>query len=96
MAKTKIIKYSHKNTRQKAPSTKLEMLSCVEKTLALRNFIILNANAKVATNHFLLFSYTIHCVMSGYTNLGDFIQTIATKNALVRLFNKPICQRNLI
>ena len=72
MAKTKIIKYSHKNTRQKTPSTKLEMLSCVEQTLALRNFIILNANAKVATNHFLLFSYTIHCVMWIYKSRGFY------------------------
>lgn len=38
-------------------------------------------------NNFLLFSYESHLLKLNYINLGDYIQTIATKNALQNIFS---------
>lgn len=55
---------------------------------ALRNFVLPHANFPIHKNHFLLFSYNKHVPKYSHHNLGDFIQTIATKNALLSLNSK--------
>lgn len=40
------------------------------------------------SNHFILFDYSHHTYL-GYHNLGDFIQTIATKTAIEKNFTQP-------
>lgn len=57
-----------------------------EKILVFRDLIIPNDNASIAKNHFLLFTYTRHKVEVKHSNLGDFIQSIATKSAISTLF----------
>lgn len=52
---------------------------------ALRNFVLPHANLPIHKNHFLLFSYNKHIPKYSHHNLGDFIQTLATKNALLSL-----------
>lgn len=52
---------------------------------ALRNFVLPHANLPIQKNHFLLFSYNKHIPKYSHHNLGDFIQTLATKNALLSL-----------
>lgn len=53
--------------------------------LSLRNLVIPNGNQSIAKNHFLLLSYNKHIPKYSHHNLGDFIQTLATKNALLSL-----------
>ncbi|MBX7491452.1 polysaccharide pyruvyl transferase family protein [Helicobacter turcicus] len=53
--------------------------------LSLRNFVIPNDN-KPIKNHFLLFNYESHIFRVNQTNLGDYVQTLAVKNALTTLF----------
>lgn len=53
--------------------------------LAMRPFLMPNFKAKIKKDKFLLFSYEKHFPRFRGYNLGDFIQTIATKNALLSL-----------
>lgn len=53
--------------------------------LAMRPFLTPNLKAKIKKDKFLLFSYEKHFPRFRSYNLGDFIQTIATKNALLSL-----------
>ncbi len=54
--------------------------------LNLRHFIVPNPNAQIQQNHFLLFNFAKHSSQFGGNNLGDYIQTIATKNAITHYF----------
>lgn len=45
-----------------------------------------NPNAQIQQNHFLLFNFAKHLSQFGGNNLGDYIQTIATKNAITHYF----------
>lgn len=52
---------------------------------ALRNSVLPYANLPIRPSHFFLLSYNKHIPKYSHHNLGDFIQTIATKNALLFL-----------
>ena len=54
--------------------------------LSLRNLVIPSGNKSIAKNHFLLFNYDKHFPKFGHLNLGDYVQTLAVKNALSTLF----------
>ncbi|MBD5165984.1 hypothetical protein [Helicobacter sp.] len=54
--------------------------------LSLRNLVIPSGNKSIAKNHFLLFNYDKHFPKFSHLNLGDYIQTLAVKNALSTLF----------
>ncbi|MCX2716587.1 polysaccharide pyruvyl transferase family protein [Helicobacter sp. MIT 21-1697] len=54
--------------------------------LSLKHSIMPNSNAQVQKNHFLLFSFAKHLPQFGANNLGDYIQTIATKKAIAHHF----------
>ena len=53
--------------------------------LAMKPFVTPNSQTKIKKDKFLLFSYEMHFPKFRGYNLGDFIQTIATKNALLSL-----------
>lgn len=53
--------------------------------LALRDSVLPCANLPIRSNHFVLLSYNKHIPKYSHHNLGDFIQTLATKNALLSL-----------
>lgn len=58
--------------------------------LSLRDFITppsFDQINLIDKNNFLLFSYESHLPKFNWTNLGDYIQTIATKNALKSIFS---------
>lgn len=59
--------------------------------LSLRDFITpphsFDQINLIDKNNFLLFSYESHLPKFNWTNLGDYIQTIATKNALQSIFS---------
>ncbi len=54
--------------------------------LSLRNLVIPNGDKPIAKNRFLLFNYDKHFPKFNHLNLGDYIQTLAVKNALSTLF----------
>ena len=60
--------------------------------LSLRDFITPPLHSfdpinLIDKNNFLLFSYESHLPKFNFANLGDYIQTIATKNALQNIFS---------
>lgn len=82
-------KLSNKLTRvNNSLNLKLAEIEMENEIFALRNFVLPHANFPIHKNHFLLFSYNKHVPKYSHHNLGDFIQTIATKNALLSLNSK--------
>lgn len=78
--------------RQRALESKLDALyKKLEINLKLqeiRQDKILNTNeeASISKNKFLLFDYSYHRILGYHHNLGDYMQTIATRMALEHIF----------
>lgn len=47
----------------------------------------LNDSIDFGNNHFIIFDYPYHHICGGASNLGDHIQSIATKNAIDSIYN---------
>ena len=89
--KKSIIAYIANNFKLSNLDSKVQNIlvkSMENEIFALRNFVLPHANFPIHKNHFLLFSYNKHVPKYSHHNLGDFIQTIATKNALLSLNSK--------
>ena len=79
-----------KQTHLKLSSLDSKTQALVRKSMeneifALRDSILPYANLSIRPNHFVLLSYNKHIPKYSHHNLGDFIQTLATKNALLSL-----------